>query len=56
MPMAYYEFSQKAQEIESNFNIDALFSTQNINDSEAIETMHEYQLARASAPLIPSFV
>ncbi len=56
MAMAYYEFSKKAQEVESNSNIYALFSTKNINDSEAIETMHEYQLACASAFLIPSFV
>ncbi len=54
MAINYYEFSQKAKEIE--YNIDALLNNQNINDSDAIKIMHEYQLARASAPLIPYFV
>lgn len=54
MAINYYEFSQKAKEVE--YNVDALLNNQNVNDSDAIKIMHEYQLARASAPLIPYFV
>jgi hypothetical protein len=52
--IGYYQFSQKAAEIESKIEI--LLNTQNITESDAIKIMHEYQLARSSSPLIPSFI
>ncbi|MEG3909625.1 hypothetical protein QT979_17430 [Microcoleus sp. w2-18bC1] len=52
--IGYYEFSQKASQIESR--IEVLLNTQNVTESDAIKIMHEYQLARSSSPLIPSFI
>jgi hypothetical protein len=52
--IGYYEFSQKASQIESR--IENLLNTQNVSESDAIKIVHEYQLARFSSPLIPSFI
>ncbi|MEY3867879.1 MAG: hypothetical protein RLZZ338_1770 [Cyanobacteriota bacterium] len=51
--IGYYEFSHRASKIEAT--IEAL-DKQNISESDAIKIMHEYQLARSSSPLIPSFI
>ncbi len=50
----YYGFSRKAAQIETS--IENLINSQDIETAEAVKIMHEYQLARASAPLIPSWI
>lgn len=50
----YYGFSRKASQIEEK--IENLINLQTLEDTEAIKVMQEYHIARASAPLIPSWV
>lgn len=52
--IGYYEFSQKASQIESR--IELLLNTPNITEFDALKIMHEYHLARSSCPLIPTFI
>ncbi|MBR8834968.1 MAG: hypothetical protein DSM106950_13255 [Stigonema ocellatum SAG 48.90 = DSM 106950] len=52
--MGYYGFSRKAAQIEEN--IEKLIKLKTFDDTEAIKVMQEYHIARASAPLIPSWV
>jgi ABC-type multidrug transport system fused ATPase/permease subunit len=54
MVIGYYEFSQSSLQIEKG--IDHLLLSQKINDFDAIKIMHEYQFARASSPLLPTWV
>lgn len=52
--MGYYGFSRKAAQIEKE--IEVLILSQTLGITEAIKVTHEYQIARAAAPLIPSWV
>lgn len=50
----YYGFSKKASQIEEK--IEHLIKLPIFDETEAIKVMQEYHIARASAPLIPSWV
>ncbi len=50
----YYGFSRKSNQIEEK--IEHSIKSQTLDDIEAIKVMQEYHIARASAPLIPSWV
>lgn len=52
--MGYYGFSRKAAQIEEK--IENLIKLKTFDDTEAIKVVQEYHIARASAPLIPSWV
>ncbi|QHG21256.1 hypothetical protein [Nostoc sp. ATCC 53789] len=52
--VGYYGFSRKAGQIEEK--IENLIKLQTFDDIEAIKVVQEYHIARASAPLIPSWV
>lgn len=50
----YYGFSRKAAQIEER--IENLITSQNFDSFDAIKATHEYHIARAAAPLIPSWI
>lgn len=50
----YYRFSQRAKQIESR--AENILSKNSISEIEAIMLYHEYQIARAGSPLIPTFI
>lgn len=50
----YYGFSRKATQIEER--IENLITSQNFDSFDAIKATHEYHIARAAAPLIPSWI
>lgn len=52
--MGYYGFGRKAAQIEEK--IENLIKLKTFDDTEAIKVVQEYHIARASAPLIPSWV
>lgn len=52
--LGYHNFSVKAGQIEKS--TENLLASQNVQESEAIKLMSEYQIARASAPLIPTWL
>ncbi len=52
--LGYHNFSVKAGQIEKS--TENLLASQGVQESEAIKLMSEYQLARASAPLIPTWL
>lgn len=52
--VGYFDFSNKAERIEKS--VENLLASQHLDDSEAIKIMNEYHLARAAAPLIPSWL
>lgn len=52
--LGYYEFAKKAAHIEER--IEHLLENTTVIEIDAIKVMHEYQLARSAAPLIPSWV
>jgi hypothetical protein len=52
--VSYYGFSRKAAQIEEK--IENLIKLQTLDDIAAIKIVQEYHIARASAPLIPSWV
>ncbi|MGI0488511.1 hypothetical protein ACN4EK_24130 [Pantanalinema rosaneae CENA516] len=52
--LGYYSFAGKAARIEER--IEHLLGNVSITEIDAIKVMHEYQLARSSAPLIPSWL
>lgn len=52
--LGYHNFSLKAGQIEKS--TENLLASQGVQESEAIKLMSEYQLARASAPLIPTWL
>lgn len=54
MCYGYYGFGRKAAQIEEK--IENLIKLKTFDDTEAIKVVQEYHIARASAPLIPSWV
>lgn len=52
--VGYYAFSRKAAQVDER--IENLIKLQTFDDTEAIKVVQEYHIARASAPLIPSWV
>ncbi len=52
--LGYHNFSVKAGQIEKS--CENLLASQGVQESEAIKLMSEYQIARASAPLIPTWL
>ncbi len=54
LTLGYYDFSAKAAQLETQ--IENLLKSDNCDDVQAIKVMHDYQLARASAPLLPGWV
>jgi hypothetical protein len=52
--LGYYNFSSKAAQIEKY--IENQIASQNFDVADAIKVMNEYHLARASSPLIPSWI
>lgn len=52
--LGYHNFSVKAGQIEKS--TENLLASQSVQESEAIKLMSEYQIARASAPLIPTWL
>jgi hypothetical protein len=54
LAMGYYSFSRKAAQIEDQ--AESLLSSERIDAIQAIKIAHEYQLARMTAPLIPSWI
>jgi len=52
--LSYYGFSHKAAQIERT--IESLLASQNLETPDVIKIMNEYHLARAAAPLIPSWL
>lgn len=51
--VGYFSFSRKAEQIEQATSILLLGDP---SDIEAVKVLHEYQVARASAPLVPDFI
>ncbi|MGI2909082.1 hypothetical protein [Tolypothrix sp. VBCCA 56010] len=51
---SYYKFSSAAEKIEKTAG--QLLLGQDIHDSDAMKIMFEYHLARANAPLLPSWL
>ncbi|MCW5968650.1 MAG: hypothetical protein KIT57_09060 [Blastocatellales bacterium] len=54
LTISYYNFSNKAGQVEDQ--AERLLCPEPIDDVQAIKLCHEYQLARAAAPLIPTWV
>jgi hypothetical protein len=52
--LGYHNFSVKAGQIEKS--TENLLASQGVQESEVIKLMSEYQLARASAPLLPTWL
>ena len=52
--LGYHNFSVKAGQIEKS--TENLLTSQGVQESEVIKLMSEYQLARASAPLLPTWL
>jgi hypothetical protein len=52
--LGYHNFSVKAGQIEKS--TENLLASQGVHESEVIKLMSEYQLARASAPLLPTWL
>lgn len=52
--LGYHNFSVEAGQVEKS--TENLLASQGVQESEAIKLMSEYQLARASAPLIPTWL
>jgi hypothetical protein len=50
----YYSFSRRSQQVEST--AEQLVETSNLVEIQVVRLFHEYQLLRASSPLIPTWV
>ncbi|KAA5538589.1 hypothetical protein FYK55_27260 [Roseiconus nitratireducens] len=54
LAIGYFAFSARAEEIEKR--AESLLNEKKLNQTESIKLVHEYQLARASAPIIPEWI
>lgn len=54
LTFGYYSFSNKAEQIEGH--AERLLCPEPIDQVQAVKLVHEYQLARAVAPLIPTWI
>jgi hypothetical protein len=52
--LGYYAFSRKSGRVEDS--ADKLLNTENIDQIDAVKLMSEYHVARATAPVMPTWM
>lgn len=54
LTVGYHDFSERSREVEDY--AERLLRSKEVDEAQAIKIMHEYQLARAGSPMLPTFV
>lgn len=54
LTVGYHNFSERSRDIEDY--AERLLRSGEVDETQAIKVMHEYQLARAGSPMLPTFV
>jgi hypothetical protein len=54
LAVGYYSFAERAGRVEGQ--AESLLRGRRINQTDSIKLLHEYQLARSSAPIIPEWI
>lgn len=54
LTVGYHDFSERSREVENY--AERLLRSKEVDEAQAIKVMHEYQLARAGSPMLPTFV